>query len=131
MPKKGNKRLAKQGGPEQPSRELLLPSDDQIFGTVTKALGDRHFTVACQDRVERRCKVRGKMHKRQYVQVGHVVIVATRDDSERDKTGDIIHAYTNSEVKDLRRNNHLLMNEIPTIEVADEKVEEVFDWDAI
>ena len=80
MPKKGNKRLAKNGGQStQRSPRAYFTIKDQVFGTVTKTLGDRHFTVACQDRLERRCKVRGKMHKRQYVQLGQVVIVSVRD----------------------------------------------------
>ena len=130
MPKKGNKRLAKNGGQSaQPVRELILPSEDQVFGTVTKTLGDRHFTVACQDRLERRCKVRGKMHKRQYVQVGQVVIVSVRDYSEG--TGDIIHVYTNSEVKDLRKNKHLLMEGIIPLENDEKESDEIFEWDSL
>lgn len=130
MPKKGNKRLAKRGGQgDQSARELILPTEDQVFGTIIKALGDSHFTVECQDKLERRCKVRGKMRNRQFVQVGQVVIVSTRDYSEG--TGDIIHAYTNSEVKDLRKTENLLMKEIPTSGEDKKENEDVFEWDAL
>jgi translation initiation factor 1A len=131
MPPKGHKRKAKRGGDvSEPTRELILPSEDQIFGMVLKALGDRHFTVSCQDGLERRCKVRGKMHKRQYVQVGMTVIVSTRDYSEG--TADIVHLYTNAEVRELRKAGMLLLAEVRNDEDTDEKkIDEAFEWDTL
>lgn len=79
--------------------------DGQIYGMVTRALGDRNFTVKCADNVERRCRcrIRSKTLKNDYV--GVIVIVSLRDFDK--KSGDIIHVYDAHEARKLKADNHI------------------------
>lgn len=104
MPKNCKKK--KNGaGTSQQSKPLILAEEEQTYGLVNKALGDRHFTVNCQDGQERLCHVRGKMKNRQFVKEGDIVLVTLRD--FQDKNGDIIDIYTNDNIRSLRKSGDL------------------------
>lgn len=52
---------------------------DQMYGRVTKILGNLNMNVFCNDNVTRICKVCGAMRKRVWINVGDLVIISFRD----------------------------------------------------
>jgi len=60
-------------------REMVTPSEGQVFGVVTQMLGYDRLLVKCADGHERVCRIRGKMKRRVWIKVGDVVLVAPWD----------------------------------------------------
>jgi translation initiation factor 1A len=80
-------------------RELAFAEDGQMYAQVTKMLG--HCRVLAKtDTDEIKCKIRGSMQKRVYINPGDWVLVATRDISD---CSDIIAKYDPAEVAYLKR----------------------------
>lgn len=124
------------GSSESISKPLNVAESGQDYGIVLATLGDRHFTVACQDGKERRCHVRGKMKNRQFVRTGDVVLVCTRDFD--DNSADIIDVYSNDLVRLLRKEGHLKIGKAETGEVTSTDIipdrvdhDTGFDFDSI
>jgi len=66
-------------------------NDGQMFGRVLKPLGDRRFTIFCNDYKERICKLAGSIRKNDRVEKGGIVLVSLRDLSlSATELGDII-----------------------------------------
>jgi translation initiation factor 1A len=107
MPKnsKAKKNGSARGQQSTSSKPLIIADDEQDYGIALKALGDRHFTVACQDGKERRGRVRGKMKNRQFVREGDVVLISFRGFDDDD--ADIIDVYTADQVRALRKSGEL------------------------
>jgi translation initiation factor 1A len=103
MPKGDKKKKNNHNGSKEP--ELILGGDDQVYGIVKKSLGNRRFTVMCQDGRERLCHLRGSMTKRHFVRDNDVVLVSLRD--FQDGKADIINLYTPDQVRFLRKERHL------------------------
>jgi len=108
MPKQNKKKKNSSKGGSQSAKPVILAEEGQVYGIITKTLGDRHFTVSCQDGKVRRCRVRGKMKNRQWVKDDDVVLVTTRDFD--DDEGDIIDIYSAENVKTLKKNGELTLN---------------------
>ena len=97
----------------QDKRELLFQEDGQVYGQVTKLLGNSRIQVMCLDEKEWLCHIWGKMKNRVWIAVGDLVLVSNRE-FEADK-GDIIHKYMPDEVKELKKHG-----EIPeSLEITD------------
>ena len=96
------------------TRDLVLREDGQLYACVTKMLGSGRLEAMCGDGVERLCKIRGSMRKREWVRVGDVVLVGLRD--FQDNKADVIHKYTDAEVHRLRR----LGEEVVALPAGDE-----------
>ena len=80
-------------------RELAFADDGQQYAQVTKMLG--HCRVLAKTEIgEIKCKIRGSMQKRVYINPGDWVLVATRDISD---CSDIIAKYEHAEVAYLKR----------------------------
>jgi initiation factor 1A len=60
-------------------REMLFKEDGQVYGRATAMLGNGRLRAKCDDGVERLCKIRGSMRRREFVHVGDLVLVALRD----------------------------------------------------
>ena len=75
---------------------ILKQGKDQDYGKVEKLLGNCRVTIMCNDKINRIGIIRGSMRKRQWLNVGNVVIYSTRP-YEKDKV-DIIHVYNNNNV---------------------------------
>lgn len=84
-------------------REILYREDNQLYGLVEKMLGDKRVLCKCSDKIERICHIRGKFHRRVWINTGDMVLISLRE-FEPDK-GDIIHKYTNEEGKFLIQQN--------------------------
>lgn len=78
------------------SRQLeTKESEFEIYGYVTKELGDCRFTVEFEDKSQRVCKLMKAIKKSMKILPGILVLVSTENCSF-DK-GYIIHSYTNRE----------------------------------
>jgi initiation factor 1A len=128
MPKKGNKNKE----PTNTKRILEYASGDgQIYALVQKALGDRTFTVLCDDNIQRRAKLRSKRIKELRKQPqGVVVIVSIRPFDE--KTVDIIWAYNHDEERILRSEKIIPDWSGEKVKAADLKDDDIaFDFENI
>jgi initiation factor 1A len=104
MPKNKRGKNNKNKNHDAIKRKLTMPDNQgQVYGFLEKALGNRFFDVRCLDGMLRRCKVRKKRMK---VKQGDCCIISLRDFD--DKNADVIHRYTEDEVRDLKK-----MNELP------------------
>lgn len=79
--------------------------DEEVYGLVTKCLGNSQFLIICNDRVERLCILRNKFTGRNkqgnMITVGSWVIVGLRNwettkPNKKDKC-DMLEVYTNNE----------------------------------
>lgn len=78
------------------TREFPMRSADcHKYARVTRMLGDGRLAAACDDGIERLCRIRGKMRGREFVNVGDVVLVSVRD-FEPDKA-DVVWKYSAAE----------------------------------
>ena len=91
-------------------RQLIFKEDGQVYGSITKALGNGRFSVKCfgdegeEDKVIN-CTIRGNMRKREWIAVGDIVLVSLRD-FQPDKA-DIILKYLPYEVRKLKECNEI------------------------
>lgn len=110
MPGAHRKRRSKRPNAASTSRELLFKDDEQQYAKVVKTLGNGRFHAMCDDLVERLCKLRGAMRRSEWVTVGDVVLVSIR--AFQDAKADILHKYTDIEVRNLKKYGELtFMNE--------------------
>ena len=114
--KGGKKRKKGKAQQWNQKRELLFAEEDQLYGQVTKMLGNSRVMAMCTDKEERVCLIRGKMKNRVWINVGDVVLISIRD-IEPDK-GDIIHKYNPDEVRGLKKHG-----EVPEIMEVTEQEE--------
>ncbi len=89
--------------------DLILKSGkEQDYGKIEKILGNGRFNLLCNDKITRLGIIRGKMRKRNWVNMGSIVLYSTRD-YEKDKV-DIIHVYSNNVLKMLEHKMNLNFN---------------------
>lgn len=87
---------------ERRGREMPFAENaHQQYARVTTMLGNNRVRAKFSDGSERLCKIRGSMRRREWVRVGDVVLVATRELAG--DTGDIIFRYQPAEVARLRK----------------------------
>jgi initiation factor 1A len=139
----------------QPHRTTLKECEDgQLYGRVTKLLGNYRVMVYCNDDQERMGIIRGSMRKKVWIAVGDIVLVSLRECVSSDDKADICDRFDSKEVYQLRKsdpsiNPKLFMDheskmlkgesihekeESNGFEfglVEEEKKEESFDFDAI
>ena len=102
---------------------ILKQGNDQDYGKVEKLLGNCRVTLMCNDKINRIGIIRGSMRKRQWLNVGNVVIYSTRP-YEKDKV-DIIHVYNNNVLKMLENRMNLNFN----ITGEEDNVDDIFTLD--
>lgn len=81
------------------TRDIVTKGDDQCYARVLKMLGDRRLLAKCDDGIERKCRICGRMKKREWISVGDVVLVCLRD---LGPSADIVYRYSEAELKTLR-----------------------------
>lgn len=101
MTAKTAKKRARKHAHAERSREVPVREEGQQYARVTKMLGNGRLMAACGDGVERLCKIRGSMRRREWVRVGDVVLVALRD--FQDDKADVVFRYQDAEVHRLKR----------------------------
>lgn len=80
------------GGRYKPhANEGVLPEceDGQMFGRVTKLLGNYRLMVYCNDDQERMGLIRGTLRKKVWISVGDIVLVSLRECVSADDKADI------------------------------------------
>ena len=92
---------------EEELKELILPGEGQGLGIVVKMFGYDRLLVNCDDSVQRRCRIRGKLKRRVWIREGDIVLVSPWGISAKDKEGDIAWRYTRNQVDWLRKNGYL------------------------
>ena len=102
---------------------ILKQGKDQDYGKVEKFLGNCRVTLLCNDKINRIGIIRGSMRKRQWLNVGNIVIYSIRP-YEKDKV-DIIHVYNNNVLKMLENRMNLNFN----ITGEDDSVDDIFTID--
>ena len=83
--------------PERKKREVLA--------IVERMLGGRRVTVQCLDGIERMARIPGRLKRKQWINVGDVVIVVPWD--FQDEKADLIHKYKRPQVEWLRKKGYL------------------------
>lgn len=107
--------------------------DEQLYGVVEKALGDRKFNVKCIDNITRRCFLRSKRIKGlKHDPAGVTVVVSLRDFDP--KNSDIIWVYTQDETRILKNQKLIpdwnsISESIGNLEVQDDDI--AFDFEEI
>ena len=96
---------------------ILKNGSDQDYGKVEKLLGNCRVSLLCNDKLIRMGIIRGSMRKRQWLNIGSIVIYAMRA-YEVDKV-DIIHVYNNNVLKILENRMNLNFN-ISEEEITDD-----------
>lgn len=83
-------------------RQLAFAENGQKYARVTKMLGECRLVAVTDVGEEIRCKIRGNMRRRVYVNPGDWVLVAERDELTSDQS-DIIAKYAPNEIAYLKR----------------------------
>lgn len=90
-------------GARPAAREMPVAEDDsQAYARVTKMLGNNRVRARLEAGPECTCKIRGSMRRREWVNVGDLVLVALRSELAGD-TADIVHKYSPPEAQCLLR----------------------------
>ena len=84
---------------------ILKDSEDQDYGKVEKLLGNCRVDLLCNDKIKRIGIIRGNMKKKQWVNLHNIVLYSKRE--YEDNKVDIIHVYTNDNVKNLKNKMNL------------------------
>jgi translation initiation factor 1A len=107
MPGAHGKRKSKTANGAEDKRKgtLEFKEDGQMYACVTKAAGDRRFIARCDDGIERLCKLRGSMRRRDWVCINDIVLISTREYG--DEKADILMKYSAHDVALLKRYNEL------------------------
>ena len=80
----------------EPVMHEILPG--QMYGRVTRILGNCNVVVYCNDDVERICHIRGNMRRKVWLGAGDIVLISLRtldanDDPSKISRGDICVKY--------------------------------------
>jgi len=89
---------------------LRVPRGNEILGVVTGRMGGSRFTVYCNDKKDRLCRVPGKIKHEVWVKEGDIVIIEPWS-VEGEKKADIIWRYTKTQSYNLRKQG--LLKDLP------------------
>lgn len=87
------------------AKESVIPEceDGQMFGRVTKLLGNYRVMVYCNDDQERMCLIRGALRKKVWIAVGDIVLISLRECVSADDKADICEKLDPKLVYKLRK----------------------------
>ena len=107
MPGAHGKRKSKTANGTEDKRKgtLEFKEDGQMYACVTKAAGDRRFIARCDDGIERLCKLRGSMRRRDWVCLNDIILISTREYG--DEKADVLMKYSANDVALLKRYSEL------------------------
>lgn len=144
MPKHKGKN-SKNKNQEEPTKKLVEKEDDQEYARVTKVLGGSRFLLKLNMSEKSVIgKLRGTMRRRRkqnWVGEKSVVLIGVRDfettSEEKLEAVDILHVYTDQEVRTLKRRGDFIedakkeINEDSDGEKQEEEEDVGFDFDDI
>ena len=128
-----SKRPVKKNVPKV-EKKLIIKEDEQEYGLVTKTLGNGRFSIRLNlQNKEVIGRLRGKFRKgsqkkKNWVDVGTVVLVSVRD--FEDNNVDIIHVYDDAETRILKKNGDIVFDSNRE-EVEDTTEDDVFVFEDI
>ena len=93
---------------------ILKDGDEQDYGKVEKLLGNCRVELLCNDKVNRIGIIRGKMKKKQWVNLHNIVLYSKRE--YEDNKVDIIHVYNNDTIKYLKDKMNLSFSIMEDVE---------------
>lgn len=126
---KGGKSFKKKKGGQGP--EILIErKPGEMPARVLKLLGNRMAYCYSNDNILLRCHICGRMKGRDFVQVGDIVLITTRDyeskniqvegREKKERTGDIIAKYPSDQLSSLRKEAGVNMRIFLKLEVTDD-----------
>ena len=92
----------------QPIR-VKLPRGREVIGTIGQRLGGNRMSVECTDKVERNCRVPGRLRRQLWLRPGDIVIVEPWEFDN--KKGDVIFKYTPTAIQWLKKKGILQSEE--------------------
>ena len=107
------------------TRELIFADDGQLYGRVTKMLGNGRCSVHLSNGLKTLGVIRGKMKFRTWVRLDDLVLVSERD--YQDGKVDILHVYSPEHARIIMEQENCF-NETET---AEEEKTMVFEFDDI
>lgn len=76
---KKSKGKSKQEDIREKDAEFIEKAEDQFVGRITKLLGNRHVNVYCEDKIDRNCRIRTGIKKKETrFDIGDVVLISLR-----------------------------------------------------
>lgn len=83
---------------------VRVADEGEIYGVVTKCLGNGQLLIQLKGMGERMCKIRGKFNKKNkdVISVGTWVLVADQSYSTKQTHCELLEIYTPSEMKKLK-----------------------------
>lgn len=110
MPKgniRGGKTFKKnKSGRVKINKEMIYADSDPSFkyAIVTKKFGGSQLGIDINEGPkEVRGRISGSMQRRDYMNIGDIILVSARDDLTSDKTYDILYKYTPEQTIDLKK----------------------------
>ncbi|CAF2616233.1 unnamed protein product [Rotaria sp. Silwood2] len=122
--KGGNKCRRGKNENDDTKRELILKEDGQSYAQVDRILGNGYLEALCFDSTggkKRLSHIRGKLHKKQWINQGDVILIGLRD--YQDYRADVIMKYHADEARELKQLHEIPDNiniNDPSINVNDE-----------
>ena len=89
---------------KQPIR-VKLPRGKEVIGTIGQRLGGNRMSVECTDKVERNCRVPGRLRRKLWLRPGDIVIVEPWEFDN--KKGDVVFKYTPTAIQWLKKKGYL------------------------
>ena len=90
---------------DETKRELPLKQEDEEYAQVTKLLGSGRLDAYCFDGKSRKCHIRGNMMKKQWINLGYIILVSKRE-YEPDKA-DVLLKFSAEEALALKKKGEL------------------------
>ena len=104
MYKKNNSNKQKFAEDNQPIR-VKLPRGREVIGIIGERLGGNRMSVEGADKVNRNCRVPGRLRRKLWLRPGDVIIVEPWEfDNNK---GDIVFKYTPAQIQWLRNKGFL------------------------
>jgi len=105
---------------------VRIAEDGEMYGLVTKCLGNGQLMILLQYGGERICKIRGKFNKKNkdVISVGTWVLVSEQSYSTKQTHCDLLEIYTSSEMKKLKD----MRNDWPSEFTGEEKSDYVEEY---
>ncbi|KAL3603412.1 hypothetical protein D5086_004271 [Populus alba] len=89
-------------------RELIFKEEGQEYAQVLRMLGNGRCDAMCIDGTKRLCHIRGKMHRKVWIDAGDIILVGLRD--YQDHKADVILKYWTYEARLLKAYGELPAN---------------------
>ncbi|KAI3971216.1 hypothetical protein MKW92_006347 [Papaver armeniacum] len=106
--KGGKNRKRGKNEADDDKRELVFKEDGQEYAQVLRMLGNGRCEAMGIDGTKRLCHIRGKLHKKVWINGGDIILISLRD--YQDDKADIILKYNSDESRLLKAYSELPAN---------------------